>query len=632
MESSVFHLHDMLNYAITLLLFTFVTVCVWLIYRKSQKQLEEKYTNQPYDGVNRDYLNAVYAEKGIEACSILSGSNYMSSNYVDTLRFRKWKPLHTDPDYQLFATTQSNNEYCYFFMDDDKQMLKTNEYPNGYAPVVDPLAKFSECSKLGNDLFKNTSVITNVFESTGYDANHNLPYKKCIMQVDRAAASSPESIDQFWQSFGDANNGAFCQGIANTLLAEGNAYIFKRDQLHNKIQPYRSIYTSVPTLISSLNGCLATNEGLTSAISASNARLAALQQAIGASNSYYQPLLAAKLSALESLNQQKTTKTTDLVSLSNNLYHVLIPNINDVQAKHRSISTHRTTCRTNLNIKREALLQAQNAHEVLTENYRRLDIDHANCEKLLREMNGNITLQRPLRQDILEKLSNIKQRVYACNTEQNTLRIEEARLRALLNRVRNEYDKCANTRAVVEAEIARLKSQKTMLINEIEEVKRRCRDDQSNFNLATINIHRESAKEIIATEQQRCAASISLRKRKAELLNEIKGVMLRADDCDTIIARCKCKVPVAEFPWNDNRGYLSGYSGRKLNTTTGRIVEVRKHLSTAPFIRFNGQGEMYKIISTKKHKGGDSYITVVNVTGTESPDGQKTSVTMYQEV
>lgn len=588
---------------------------------KKPHNIREAFT----DNVKPSFLNAMYESKGIESCDVISGSNYMSTNYIDPLRIRKWKPTESDPKYEEWLATSSNQAYCYFLMDDDKRMLKTEDFPDGYASAVDPLANFQNCSK-ANSLFKDTPIIRDAFESTGYDATHNLPYKKCILQIDKAEASSPEAVDAFWRGFGGANNNAFCEGIANTLKAEANAYLNKIRELANDLNPFRQTYQSVNNARSSLSNCYVQNSNLNVNITASNEKLASLQRMIGSSNDKLGMSIYELQSQLEPLREAINVKTSDLTSLNNNYNVVLIPDIKQANENIKSTTAQRDKCRAELALVTRQLAFAKTTYDNLNISYRQLTIDHSNCEKVTREYIGNIEDQTPILLDIEQKLAITKEQLQKCKTEQARLVQEEQFWNDRLQKTRFDFDKCSDARAKLEAHIASLKDKKDALIKEIEEIKRRCRDDQSSFNMATVNIHRESAKEIISTEQQRCAASIAMRKRRVELMNEINGLLAQANSCDRTIATCKCFKRVATFAWNNH-----GISDSRFNTTTGRINNVRKHLGGAPFIRFEGGGppsDIRRVTKTKKKAGGGSYI---EVSGNTYSGAARTAV-MYQQM
>lgn len=596
-----------------------------LFQQKSRQPIRETFV----DNVSPNFLDAMYQAKGIEPCSIISGSNYMSTNYIDPLRIRKWKPTESDPKYGQWLATNSNQEYCYFLMDDDKRMLKTEEYPDGYASAVDPLANFQNCTK-GNSLFKETPFVKDVFESTGYDATHNLPYKKCIIQIDRAEAEPPEAVDAFWRGFGGANNNAFCEGIANTLKAEANAYINKAKELANELNPFRQTYQSVSNARTSLSNCLQQNANLTKTISASNEKLTALQSMIGSSNEKYGLTILELQNQLDPLREALNVKTSDLTNLNNQYNVVLTQDIKQIIEEIQKATIQRDRCRTEFASVSRQLADAKAFYERLNASYRQLTVDHSNCEKVTREVMANIEDQKPVLLDFEQKLATTREQIEKCKTEQARLVQEERFWNEKLRATRNDFDKCSDARAKLEAQIAILKDIKDALIKEIEEIKRRCRDDQSSFNMATVNIHRESAKEIIATEQQRCSASIAMRKRRVELINEINGILAQANSCDRMIATCKCYKRVASFGWNDE-----GKSGSRFKTTSGRVHNVRKNIGSAPFIRFEGKnGEksgMLRISKTRKKPGifgkARSYIEVAGTYG-----GRADTVSMFQQV
>lgn len=583
-----------------------------------------KYHNMEHyqDRIVPAYVDAVYKDQGIEPCSILASSNYMATNYIDSLRIRKWKPRENDSDFVKYAKSQPGSDYCYFFMDSDKRLLKTNDNP-GYAPIMDPLSTFSNCSK-ENTIFR-APVVTNVFESTGFDKTHNLPYKKCVLELNRDLATE-SNVNTFWDGFSGANNNAFCQGMANALQIEIASYKSRIASFLKQINPFRGKYTSTDNLKTILDECHVENKRLDNQLHEGKANLANLQKEINTENDKYSLVIAGARKQLTDINEALKLGESELTTLTNNNRYILDVDLDQVQKDIINYTRLRDACFSEFTNVTDQYDQLFAKHSDLTQVYRQLTMDLGNCEKLVRELNANIEENKPVKAEFEQKLIDIKDALFKCTTEQSRLLKEEDFWKSKMKQVTDDLTKCMQTRATLEAEIESLKSQKEAFIREIEEIKRRCRDDQSQFNMATVTMHREASKEIIATEQQRCSASIAMRKRRTELLNELNGILLQANSCDRVVASCRCYKRMAEFGWNDE-GLTSPI---RATTTSGRIVEVRKNLVAAPFIQFvgNRKSAILRITRTRKKKGSGSYIEVagaINVNGIRS-------VIMYSQI
>jgi len=589
---------------VDILIILFIMVLIIILVYESHKSQYEHFNA---DSLKPDYVNTVYHDKGIEACRALSASNYMATNFIDSLRMRVWKPLSTDQHYKEYLEAKSNSEFCYYFMDNDKRILKTNEFPNGYSPITDPLANAASCKK-ENPVFKDHDFITNVFESTGYDSTHNLPYKKCVMQINKEQAT-PEVVESFWKSFVGDNNKAFCEGMANTIQAEIKAYIDKIKELTHMIIPFRKKYVSTDKLKEGLDKCIDHNKALVENLKHETAVLKTLQTNIQKSNEEYAQKISEVRKQLGLLNEQIGIRESDLVQLKNNYQYVLTVNLQELKDNINEFTKRRDACYVDLSSITQQYEKVAKEHQNVTANYRMLSLKLANCEKQTRDILAMLEEKKPQLLDYQEKLANVRTQLLTCQTEQARLLTEQEYWKENLQQVTSDYNKCLKAKAALEAEIASFKVQKDMLIREIEEIKRRCRDDQSQFNLATVEIHKEASKEIINTEQQRCSASIAMRKRRIELLNEINGILLQANNCDRIVASCKCYKRVHEFAWNDE-----GTTNTRAWTTSGRIVEIRKYLQAAPYIQFtsaNGEkSAMLRLTKTRKKKGGGSYVDV----------------------
>lgn len=593
----------------------------YVLYKYAPKQYVEHFVDA---SLSQAYVNAVYDDKGVKPCTVLTSDNYMSTHYVDTLRIKQWKPTDNDPRYKEYQMSHSNSDYCYFFMDDDKKILKTEDFPYGYAPNVDPLANFSNCSK-DNTLFKDQPLVQEVFESTGYDKSHNLPYKKCVIKIDKAEAKKEDVVNSFWSNF--SRGDAFCEGMAKTLQAEVKSYQDKIKELTKRVAQYRNKYKTPNDLKASLSTCQSTNSQLAGTINENGKQLKNLQNKIQQSNEQYAASIRDLRQQIDALKQQFNVKNSDFTQLSYNQKYILQMDIKELEKSISSMTQKRNKCVTDLTALNTRYNKLKAEHDRVTQEYRQITVDLGSCERELRDTNTAIEEQKPIFMELKKKLVQLKEDLIRCDTDQKSLLKEEAWWRARFKRTSDDYNRCAQARAKLEAQIASLKQEKNALINEIEEIKKRCRDDQSQFNMASVGIHRDASKEIISTEKQRCSASIAMRQRKVELLNEINGILLQANSCDRIVAACKCFKKVAEFPWNDE-----GVEGSRAWTTSGRIDEIRKHLSAAPFIQFRWtdgrKSGIYQITKTRKKKGGGSYIDIIGAVGANDAR----TAAMYQQV
>lgn len=131
-------------------------------------------------------------EYGIEKCSALLNNSPSLCNvdfntmtqFVDGLRFRKWKPIKEDP---MVAQTKSNAEYCYLY--DDRKNETQDMILNGSTDD-------STCSKQ-NPIFQSP-LITNVFETEFRDRAHQVPIKKCVFEIDPSKLNDIPTVTDFW--------------------------------------------------------------------------------------------------------------------------------------------------------------------------------------------------------------------------------------------------------------------------------------------------------------------------------------------------------------------------------------------------------------------------------------------------
>ena len=573
------------------------------LYKTRKASSIETFTNNTLD---TSYVKSVYTKEGVTPCMILANTSAASSNYIDTMRIREWKPQNSDPFFADFSDSNATSSYCYFFKDDDKQILSTNTL-DGYANIKDPLATVATCAK-SDPLFKDSTIVTRMFESTGYDTSHSLPYKKCILELDKSQVTE-ETKKHFWGQFGE-NDEVFCQGIQNNLQSEIDAYAAKLADLSSKLEPYRTLYTSTTNLKNELDTCLNTNKTLTSDIATKNTQLQDLQTRISQTNTEMTSSIGALDTQMRNLYNQIQSKQGELLKLDNTFKQVLTKNIEKLGDDMTRISSARDKCLSDLYTIKSTSEAEQKILDVITANYRKLNDEFMMCEKLLREVTASLEQERPNLLDIIQKLENIKELLIKCNVDQQRLMEEENFWKKLVKVTQDDFNRCNSERGKVEARVASLKQSKDALLNEIEEIKKRCRDDQSNFNMATVTIHREAANNIMDTAKEMCKSSIAMRQRRVELLNEIDGILQEVNSCDRITTACKCYKFVQSVPWNDR-----GISGVRLDTTSGRIQAIRPPLdSGAQYVRFvHAGGErtgFYRLTKTRKKKGSGSYITV----------------------
>jgi hypothetical protein len=115
---------------------------------------------------------------------------------INGYRLNEWKPVPNAED----ARIKDNRQYCFMYNDRSNNIQDFNMHANN-----------SACAK-SNPMFKDSSIITNVFPDSQIDLNHIMPLNKCILEIDTNKATTDE-INELWRSWSESH----CVNISKSL-------------------------------------------------------------------------------------------------------------------------------------------------------------------------------------------------------------------------------------------------------------------------------------------------------------------------------------------------------------------------------------------------------------------------------
>lgn len=213
-----------------LVLLVLIITIVILLYQKEKKKerkTKEGFQAQPVGDFPAALYDTVYAKHGVEKCSILDNGSIPSAAFLDTLRFRKWKPS------SRAENTDTNAEYCYYYSDRDaqKRLYRGDPENRSLANIGDPLSSTNDagidsCSS-NSPLFGKASFVTDVFKDNDVErtVHDSLRYEKCVFKID-ANRVTPSALTTFWDELDTTkSNSLACNGQLQALKAEQNNYL-----------------------------------------------------------------------------------------------------------------------------------------------------------------------------------------------------------------------------------------------------------------------------------------------------------------------------------------------------------------------------------------------------------------------
>lgn len=543
----------------------------------------------------------------IQKC-LLNTNNDSSSDFISTYRLKEYP--------QDIISTGSEKK-CYIYSSSNINL------PSDINMTA------SDCTYYN---FRNNPLISNVYLDPSPITTHEAPFDKCVFEFNQDNASL-SNILSFNESL---SNSSVCSVLYTSKLQEVNDARFSNSILSTNIATLKNAnsisYNTVNALDALRTACSNNIQQSLSDYTTSNEMLTTLQRNITSVKNNLELQITETSNNINAVNSTLQQKWQNLSASRDNYDLNVYPNYVRQYNSNQNLILQRNNCLSNLdNIKRN-LLETQTQYEIKKDLFQKSNDDTIICQNSVVSLSNELSTIRNEINKKDELITNLNRNINSNNITLNARRIELLGHKTFYSTHLSKYLNCTSNVSILNAEVDSLKRQKDMLITDIEDIKKRCRNDQSSFNMATINMQKDIAQEIIASEQQKCAASIAMRKRKTELQNEINGILSQGKECSRIVAACKCYKKVATFGWNDR--VRNGNRLTEFKTSTGRIDEVRKVLAAAPYIKFNGVGEFATVTKTRRKASmSGEHESTLNVTGLTSPISfQITSVSMYSKV
>ncbi len=513
---------------------------------------------------------------GIQACKILRKSfDPVSDNFVDTFRLRKWAPQSQNQQSGTYMQgIKDKKQFCYFFTNsNDIVDERTGER---LAPVLDPISSVAACDK-SSSLFAGTPFIDKAFIDTSLDASHTLPYSKCVLQIDPTKINSA-SLSNFWTQMNDSSSSsAFCKGYLATVSKEISRVAAAIDALHRALLPYRVKYASLDALQKRIQMLTAQTLALSGT---QNLRLAdqlsELQKSISQSNLLYggsNTLLESKVVNLDGLLRTRVSERDEQAMRRD----LLIQDWNVLKARSAELARTDTACANALQDVLQETKNVDDENNALSKQYTDIETRFYTCRRELQQLEERYTDALVNNDKLAAASQNIVRMSRECSDALQKLQIDEEVVNNSLVTANTQLNTCQTEVAKTLVAVRGLEQSIAALYDEIADVKKRCRNQQVIVENKLLDADQSTAQMLIRTQQQVCAAAISVRKRRTELLAEISSIndsvtqsKGAAESCDRKMQVCGCYSRVGAFAWNDH-GREGGYA----KTTTGRIDELR---------------------------------------------------------
>lgn len=585
------------------------------------RQLKEGFENQ-IPKLSGPLFREAYKLNGIEKCAALQFPSITASNMIETGRLRQWKPTGRHPKIKD-ATSDGEHAYCYYYLDDDKQILQGTDAENSavLAPVYDPMLVGACSTDPASDSLwsKFTGVIKDAFVDKEADANHKLPYKKCVLKV--ALSNEPEK-EKMWKYVEDQN--LVCKGALDAVQKEYNTYVARLAKLQQENDAYRKDYGTREELGVNLRTCVAqSNELAENLIPSMHKATQQLQQRIINDRSQLDTAIQ-QIKTSQAQTDQSWEKVVSDIVLNTRMRDTLQQSISKLTEDSAKMNTQRVKCRQQHKALVDEAAKRSDIVEDLKQKYNVLESHYNKCKQELDRTNAEIGSMSKEQVTLKEKNKNLTIQLEGCLKEKVTATYEESAWRKKADELREKYESCSKVRATEQAKYDGFVAKADALTLEIEEIKKRCRTVENEFHKANLETARDQAETTIESTRTYCANVAAMKAKKAALMDEL---------CE-LNARLKAKAAEPQPCGDENRkttccpykvkpGAVVGVSYTccggfnfeapdrlRLRTSEATVNRVRDAFPTAgSYIGIEGMPtKVYKLHSTKRDKGGEDWI------------------------
>lgn len=614
----------MKHHIVIILTLVILIIAVTCFQRKTTK---EGFATTPKVSLDREYNQKLYDTYGIKKCNILSvPDNNVSSNYIDSLRIRHWRPSQSNPLYAPYIDSTDTHDYCYYFTDSNDFFPATNQ--DTVEAVNDPLASISECSS-NNQLFRDVPFIDGVFVDNNNDVTNALPYNKCVLKINKAKATPP-NVTSFWDKFKESD--AFCQGFVKMVNQEVKRYQGYINDLIRSLIPFRDRHRTTSNLDSQLQRYTKSNDDLrTRHIPKSEKELNDLQ-------SYIDKEKAVMFSEIQTLQQkasssyeQYLTKHSHYIATSNNVV-LLQDNQTLFQNALSESNALKQKCDIDLTNQKKVLSNETSLYNIKERTFNKVTETLETCNRDVKTYTTNISQARVYQEELGVGYSNVTKALKACDLERRPLPNEEKYLKDLLKEHYDKFLVCEKEKAKIGSYVEQAQRKVKALQDEIEDIKKRCRTHKGSLDLVQVDIDRTTSQYFITNQQKACETVQSLRRRRMELTSELSDLQTKLAEVKELATGCEKKKTICgcfkyiridgrfdkrdSDVWNDYGIEV----GTRALTSEGRITTIRRYLpgfeKGEAFIRWRtsngGKTGLYQILNTRACKKDDcaNYIDV----------------------
>lgn len=458
-----------------------------------------------------------------ERCNTLyTTSESLSEQAVNTMtayigghRLQRWKPDRNDP-----ASNRNNNankDYCYFYGDD--------------------VAMQNAKCDMTNPIFKDPQgIITGAFESEYADQTHTIPIKKCILEIDRNAASNPTNLDAFWNHMGRFDCDQVTQSIRGDIQkTRAQTDVVKRDH-ETLFTQYRANSNLASIREFGLNQCSKSN--------------------VDYANEY--PTLISQFMTLsERLQQERAAvaqQARDYEGLQNDALTMHMQ-MNDAKRDYEDMKTNATSCTKDLkgcetskethlfnyNIMQQANIDLRDNNLVLAEDLYQWTASYYTACNLVQTCSNDVAVQRGLFAEYNRHWTSSNDMYITCQRERATYSNDATLYMNQFESYSNQLAKCRDdlfekgkVLVVEQEDLADCRERVAFLnrvIGETEAKIRGLNDEINMFNDQTNGVKGQVT--ICQSEVGSLESTISeLEKRRDAMLRELEALNAAANNAD----------------------------------------------------------------------------------------------------
>lgn len=530
-------------YLLIIVISVIILLCV-MEYRKKMHN-KESFQNNPQSitPIAKQYqIN----KDGVEKCDILrvGDSNIQSYvsmlNLIDTGRIKKFKPDDT-------SKLKPDRQYCYI----------DNDSSNNFQ---DFMMFGKECST-SNSLFKNNSMITNVFTDITSDMIHSLPIEKCVLEIDPESVNN-ESLDAFYAMH---TNSLSCEGkvkkIRNMIEDTSTDYFNLSNVYLSNVSEYERLLNDEKIVSDELQFCMSSlqinTKNMDSISNAFNSNISLFgmynsnmrecvyntSNAEDIQKTSIRFFTDEKINANLILNEKivehnKCKEEVGENTLENEKYIKLYNNsrsINNVVSRDNiDFKNEYNLCQQQVvQVKIEEATNKKNADECYPyiEKYRVCAADKIVCDR----DNNQCTIDRTKYKNMSDEkytlytactktLQELKERLQKCFTEvayyERDNNVKQTRIVVNDKNIdisSNVYVQCLSDKEAVDAEIKVIQQANTDLYNELEKINRECTKEKTRYISSELDSAKIMLEEKIMQHQQKAKEYCTVRYNECKI-------------------------------------------------------------------------------------------------------------------